>query len=165
MSDMMACPHCAEEITNDSDFCPHCGLLLHDDAAVCCDVHTANRAAGVCIICRTLVCAECGQQVSGRMFCTAHRDVEVLQDWALVCESTEIAEAELARSVLEENGHRVIVQNFTSVGYVWDGGGDSPISRSNVNKPAKVFVPIPEYLDAVIVLTEWGSRTIAEDPA
>jgi hypothetical protein len=51
----------------------------------------------------------------------------------------------------------VQVQNFNSVGFIWDGGGDSPISRSNINKPAKVFVPIPEYLDAMEEIVEWKS--------
>ncbi len=59
--------------------------------------------------------------------------------------------------MLESTGHKVQVQNFNSIGFVWDGGGDSPISRSNINKPAKVFVPIPEYLEAVKVVEEWRS--------
>ena len=75
----------------------------------------------------------------------------------MIFESTEIGEAELVKSVLESTGHKVLVQNFNSVGFVWDGGGDSPISRSNINKPAMVFVPIPEYLDAARELAEWRS--------
>jgi hypothetical protein len=81
----------------------------------------------------------------------------VEQDWAEVFRSTELSEADLVKSVLESIGHKVQVQNFNSVGFIWDGGGDSPISRSNINKPAKVFVPIPEYLDAVQELEEWRS--------
>jgi hypothetical protein len=81
----------------------------------------------------------------------------VEQDWAEVFRSTEIADAELVKSVLESAGQKVLVQNFNSMGFIWDGGGDSPISRSNINKPAKVFVPIPEYLDAVKMVEEWKS--------
>jgi hypothetical protein len=81
----------------------------------------------------------------------------VEQDWAEVFRSTELSEAELVKSVLESIGHKVQVQNFNSVGFIWDGGGDSPISRSNINKPAKVFVPIPEYLDAMEEIVEWKS--------
>ena len=55
------------------------------------------------------------------------------------------------------------VQNFNAVGFIWDGGGDSPISRSNINKPAKVFVPIPEYLDAVKEIVEWKSSETQVD--
>ena len=83
--------------------------------------------------------------------------MKVEEDWAEVFRSTDIAEAELVKSVLESSGQKVLVQNFNSVGFVWDGGGDSSISRSNINKPAKVFVPIPEYVNALQVVEEWKS--------
>jgi hypothetical protein len=86
-----------------------------------------------------------------------HKKVEVQQDWAMVFESTEINDSELSKSVLEAAGFRVLVQNFASVGYAWDGGGDSPQSRSNLSRPAKVFVPIPEYLGALKAIKEWKS--------
>jgi hypothetical protein len=43
---------------------------------------------------------------------------------------------------------------------VWDGGGDSALSRSAISKPAKVFVPIPEYLKAKESLEEWKSGAV-----
>jgi len=95
--------------------------------------------------------------VDGRTFCSLHEEVKVEQDWAEVVCTTDITEAEMIRSVLESLGHKVQLQNFNSIGYIWGGGGDSPISRSNINKPARVFVPIPEYLDSVKELEEWRS--------
>ena len=157
MSEYINCSYCNEEITVDSDFCPHCGTLFTEAGEVYCDEHLQEPAVGVCIICRKVCCEECGVKVQGRRFCLAHRKVKVQQDWAEVFRSTEIADAELVKSVLEAGGHKVLVQNFNSIGFVWDGGGDSPISRSNVNKPAKVFVPIPEYLEAVKVIEGWKS--------
>lgn len=157
MSEYIKCSYCNEEITADSDFCPHCGTLFAEAGAAFCDLHPIEPGAGVCIICRKLCCKECGNEVRGRFFCLAHRKVKVEQDWAEVFRSTEISDAELVKSVLESTGHKVQVQNFNSIGFIWDGGGDSPISRSNINKPAKVFVPIPEYLAAMEEIVEWKS--------
>jgi hypothetical protein len=165
MTDFIKCRHCGEEITADSDFCPHCGMLFAEAGKVFCDLHTLEPGAGVCIICRKLCCTDCGTQVHGRFLCSAHRKVRVEQDWAEVFRSTEISEAELVKSVLESTGHKLQVQNFNSIGFIWDGGGDSSISRSNINKPAKVFVPIPEYLDAVEEIIEWKSSEPAIDEA
>jgi hypothetical protein len=83
--------------------------------------------------------------------------VEVVLDWANVFQSNDVTEAELARSVLESEGFTLQTQNFQSIGYIWQGGGESSFSRSAVNRPAKVFVPIPEYLKARDVVLEWDS--------
>lgn len=151
------CSQCGEEVTRDSDFCPHCGVLFSTESGEMCDTHTQHSAEGVCIICRKLVCKECGGVVRGRTFCLQHRGIEVQQDWASVFQSTDINESELVKAFLESAGYKVLVQNFTPVGFVWDGGGDSAISRSNLSKPAKIFVPIPEYLKAEQGLKEWKS--------
>jgi hypothetical protein len=163
MTDFIKCRHCGEEITADSDFCPHCGMLFAEAGKVFCDLHLLEPGAGVCIICRKVCCTDCGAEVRGRFLCSAHRKVRVEQDWAEVFRSTEISEAELVKSVLESTGHKLQVQNFNSIGFIWDGGGDSSISRSNINKPAKVFVPIPEYLDAMEEIIEWKSSEPAID--
>lgn len=158
------CSHCGEEVTPDSEFCPHCGALFPEAGQVVCDTHSSSPATGICIICRKLVCDECGKFVYGRCFCLEHRGVEVQQDWARVFQSTEINDSGLVKSFLESNGFKVLDQNFAPIGYVWDGGGDSSISRSNVNRPAKVFVPIPEYLKAEEALKEWRSGNVENPP-
>jgi len=150
------CGNCNEEVTPDSDFCPHCGVLF-DGQNVVCDTHTQNPATGICIICRKLVCELCGKQVHQRTFCSDHKSVEVQQDWAKVFASSEVYDSNLVKSVLESSGFHVQIQNFGSIGYVWEGGGDSPLSRSALNKPAKVLVPIPEYLEAMKTIEEWNS--------
>jgi hypothetical protein len=153
--DLSPCPQCTEEVTSDSDFCPHCGVLFDEAGDVMCDLHPQIPAQGVCIICRNVVCPECGFDVLGRVVCAEHKAVTVQEDWAEVYQSTDITEAELIKSVLEVSGHKVQAQNFNSIGFIWDGGGDSSISRSNINKPAQVFVPIPEYIDAKSIVAEW----------
>ncbi|MCX6133985.1 MAG: hypothetical protein NTU47_09260 [Ignavibacteriales bacterium] len=156
-SEYVNCSSCSEEVTADSEFCPHCGVLFDGAAAEKCDTHPATLAKGICIICRKLVCGECGKVVYGRNVCLDHQTVEVQQDWARAFQSTDINESELVKSLLESNGFKVLVQNFMTIGGVWDGGGDSSVSRSNLNKPAKVFVPIPEYLRAEEAMKEWKS--------
>jgi RNA polymerase subunit RPABC4/transcription elongation factor Spt4 len=156
------CSECGEEVTEDSDFCPHCGALFSASEGVFCDTHQSAKATGVCIVCRKLVCRQCAKSVHGRTFCLDHQDVEVQQDWAVVFVSTEINDAELVKAILEKGQFRVLVQNFGSVGYAWDGGGDSPQSRSNLGRPAKVFVPIPEFLEAVKAVEEWKASEVDE---
>jgi RNA polymerase subunit RPABC4/transcription elongation factor Spt4 len=154
------CPKCTEEVTRDSDFCPHCGALYSGASGQMCDSHTGQLATGVCIICRELVCESCMSVVRGRTFCPDHRKVKVEQDWARIFQSTDINEGEMIRAFLESSGYKVLLQNFAPIGFVWDGGGDSAISRSNMSKPAKIFVPIPEYLKAKESLEEWKSGAV-----
>jgi len=151
------CGSCGEEVTSDSDFCPHCGVIFEAAGSVRCDAHPGRAAGGICIICRKLVCDECGVRGHGRTFCREHKGIEVQQDWARIFQSTDINDAELVRSVLQSAGYTVQVQNFDSIGFVWGGGGDSSLSRSALSKPAKIFVPIPEYLRAVKTVQEWNS--------
>ena len=154
------CKNCDGEITADSDFCPHCGVLLHNMGTLRCETHAQRVSSGVCVICRKVVCIECSKVVNRRTLCFDHQKTEIQQDWARAFQSTEIGDSELVKAVLESEGFHIQVQNFNSVGFVWDGGGDSPISRSNISKPAKVFVPLPEYLKAVAVIKNWnGAKT------
>jgi hypothetical protein len=157
MAAYIECNYCGEEVTEESDFCPHCGTLFAQAGTVVCDEHESVHAVCVCIICRKVCCEKCSVEVHGRSFCLLHRKVKVEQDWVEVFRSTEITEAELVKSVLESGGYKIITRNFNSIGFSWDGGGDSPVSRSNLNKPSRVFVPIPEYLEAVKYLEEWKS--------
>jgi len=83
--------------------------------------------------------------------------VPIEQDFALVYSASDINDAELARAVLDSRGFTVVVRDFTPIGYVWDGAGDSSFSRSVLRKLAKVFVPIPDYLRALVVLNEWST--------
>jgi len=82
----------------------------------------------------------------------------------MVYSSSDIKDAELAKAILESRGLHVVGRDFTAIGYIWDGAGDSALSRSLLRKPAKVFVPIPEYERALVVLNEWSTgREVAPD--
>ncbi len=154
MADMITCSNCQGEVTSDSEFCPHCGYLLTDEKLFC-ELHPEKEAGGVCIICQRLVCEICCEESEHRVFCLDHLEVIVDGDWAEVFRSTDVHEAELAKSLLQDAKHHVEVQNFGSVGYAWDGGGDNPQSRSNLNSPSKIFVPINEYITAKQMLEGW----------
>lgn len=160
----MTCPSCAREIGDDSDFCPACGHLLIEDAALACKKHGSRRAVSVCIICSEPVCSSCSRTVDKRTFCDEHDRITVEQDWALAYESSELNDAELARAVLEEAGFNVVVRDFSPIGYVWDGSGDSAFSRTALKKQAKVFVPIGDVLRARDTLDEWAGGQESGDP-
>lgn len=162
MPDYVPCVQCGEEVTRDSDFCPHCGIMFEGKESVQCENHPERKGTAVCIVCRRVLCDACTRKRKGKRFCSDHAKVHVEQDWAVAYESTEINDAELVRSVLENAGFHVQVRNFNSVGFVWDGGGDSPQSRSNLSKPARVFVPIPEFLKAQGMIHEWESGKVED---
>ncbi|MFH0988916.1 MAG: hypothetical protein V1799_02760 [bacterium] len=163
MSELFTCHNCSGEVTEDSDFCPHCGLLFNSAQSAMCEIHTDQQAVGVCILCHQPVCKSCSSMTMGRTFCKPHDDIAVVEDWAMVFEATDIVDAGLARELLISNGFKVQVQNFNSIGFVWDGGGDSIISRSNLSKPAKVFVPIPDYFTALELLESWSESNLEEE--
>lgn len=159
MSDLITCSNCQGGITADSDFCPHCGYLLTDEKLFC-ELHETKEASGVCIVCRRLVCEMCSEESERRVLCLDHLEIVIDGDWAEVFRSTDVNDAELAKSLLLDARLHVEVQNFGSVGYAWDGGGDNPQSRSNLNNPAKVFVPLDEYVTAKALLDDWRNADI-----
>lgn len=154
MPELITCSNCQGELLDDSDFCPHCGYLLTDEKLFC-ELHPPKGAVGVCIICQRLVCEMCSEESEHRVLCLDHLEVIVDGDWAEVFRSTDVNEAELAKSLLQDAKHHVEIQNFGSVGYAWDGGGDNPQSRSNLNNPSKIFVPLDEYVGAKQMLDDW----------
>ena len=163
MGAFTTCENCERESTADSDFCPHCGFLFETGEKVACDAHPLSDAIGVCIICQTPLCDVCGEMNEDRLFCSEHLDVVVVDEWAGVVTSTDVNDAELARAVLESAGFHVQVRDFGSIGFAWDGGGDSSLSRSQLGKPARVFVPVSEYLQARETLREWKSSGPIEE--
>ncbi|MEX0602187.1 MAG: hypothetical protein WD295_02525 [Bacteroidota bacterium] len=138
-------------------------MLFAEARSLACDRHPSDTPVGVCIICRNLVCARCGKKKRGRIFCPDHHSVEVMYDWAKVFQSSDINDAELVRAVLAEGGFRVQVQNFGSLGYVWEGGGDSPFTRSALGRQARVFVPIPDYEEAREAVAQWQANPGTEE--
>ena len=157
MKEYGRCLSCDGEVAEDSDFCPHCGFLFEIAGKLPCDFHPEEAAKAVCVICHRLLCRQCGFREARRWFCLEHKEVEVEQDWALVFETPDINEAELAKSFLQTVGVHVVVRNFGPNTAVWDGGGDSLFSRQALNRPAKLFVPIPEYEQSRLALGEWES--------
>lgn len=163
MNESKTCDECGNEVTPDSDFCPNCGVLFPGDIPLPCDTHGSKVATGVCVVCNTLVCSACSKSRKGRLLCTVHAGVVLEEGWAEVFRSTDVNEAEMAKAFLESEGYTVHPTDFGSVGYVWDGGGDSSISRSALNKPARLFVPIPGYVKAKEVLQDWQSSSEFQD--
>jgi RNA polymerase subunit RPABC4/transcription elongation factor Spt4 len=157
------CEHCSNEVTLDSEFCPNCGSLFPGDIPLHCDTHSSKVATGVCVVCHALLCSACGTSPHSRLLCPAHAVVILEEGWAEVFRSTDVNEAEMAKAFLESEGYTVNPTDFGSVGYVWDGGGDSSMSRSALNKPARLFVPIPDYVKAKEVLQDWQSSSEFQD--
>jgi hypothetical protein len=127
-------------VTEDSDFCPHCGFLFKDTPSVHCETHFDQEASGVCIICQKIVCPCCREIKNKHLFCLKHSNVVVQEDWAVVFESRSVAEAELTKNFLDSAGIESLTQNAGI--------------RARSRGLARVFVPIPKYLDAMKMLDE-----------
>ena len=118
----------------------------------------------MCVICQQPFCSSCVKWIDGKALCADHVTVKIEQDFALVYSSSDINDAELARAILDSRGFHVVVRDFNPIGYVWEGAGDSAFSRSALRKLAKIFVPIPDYLRAIVVLNEWSTGKETPDP-
>ena len=159
------CPSCKNEITPDSDFCPHCGIIFDDASELAyCEVHMGVHEGGVCIICRKLLCRECAVNVSSRLFCMDHADLEVQQDYVNVFESSDPSEVTLVFSILEQAGIQALSQNVPRA-IPNPLLVDDNFFRTSLGQLAKIFVPIPLYAPACKVLEEWeeGNKDFGAD--
>ena len=130
--DVVKCSNCYGEVTADSDFCPHCGNFLEHAPIVACTVHLEQMAKGICIICQKFVCELCAEVRMKKLFCLEHKNVEVQEDWARIPESYDTA---ATKSVLESYGFQVIEEHRGVKSYYH-----------------KLFVPIPDYVNAMNAL-------------
>jgi len=100
--DDLVCSNCNNVIREDDDFCPHCGAIFADD--VVCEKHPETGAEGVCIVCATACCTECGETVGGRFLCNRHISCEIVNGMVRVCASINEDEVNQVKSRLEEAG-------------------------------------------------------------
>ncbi|MBI3585979.1 MAG: hypothetical protein HY088_02485 [Ignavibacteriales bacterium] len=138
MDDMDHCGNCGGEVTSDSDFCPHCGVFFEHAPIIACETDPTNEADGVCVICRKAVCEQCCSLSGKCLLCPEHKGLEVFSDCVNVYQSDSVSEAEMVKSFLVTHDLEAIIR---------DG-----FFRHYSQGPAKVFVPIPQYTNAVEIL-------------
>lgn len=163
MSEYILCMSCGEEVTPDSDFCPHCGVMYELAGKQSCETHPSETATAVCIICRRVLCAQCRFMREGRSFCGDHEAVRVEQDWAVVYESQDPADAQLVKSFLDSIGQKSLVREVVPYGFAWDSGGHGDVSFHMINRGVSVFIPIPDFLAAEENLRAWESGEREEE--
>ncbi|MGO9480696.1 MAG: hypothetical protein ACLP05_02785 [Candidatus Kryptoniota bacterium] len=69
-----------------------------------CDKHPKAEAAGVCIVCGTPCCEDCGAMVDDMFLCDHHSSYEIYEGMVKVFGTKVEADAELAKSRLDEAG-------------------------------------------------------------
>jgi hypothetical protein len=151
------CPRCAADVEPDSDFCPRCGSLFVDGAA--CLGHPSTAAIGVCAICSSPICAECGKLSGSTFLCNPHSSYEIYQGLARIYGSIDPVHAEFLQSCLEqERLHPFVYSRKASPIHIggpeytgFMSSGDSP--RVIVNE-FKLLVPCGEVLEAEALLKE-----------
>ncbi len=159
MTELGNCGNCNGEVTVDSDFCPHCGQIFEQAGESPCDTHPERKALAVCIICRKTLCEKCRTKVKRRSFCEQHQSIEVEEDWAKIYQSSDVHEAEMVKAVLAGAGVKVEAQNLSPAS-ISTYFGEIALFRAFMRYPAKIFVPIPEFVRAMEVLQDWQSTFI-----
>lgn len=100
--DDFVCPKCGNEVEEDDDFCPYCGVIFAE--GVICDQHSQIEADGVCVVCASPCCDECGTMVKDLFLCNRRCKYEIYEGMVRVYGSYDDGEAEYAKSLLEEAG-------------------------------------------------------------
>ena len=126
------CSFCESEVKNDDDFCPNCGTLFVED--VKCSVHEEIKAEGVCVICASSYCGECGLFVDDRIFlCNDHSEYETIEGMACVLYADDSMQIELIKSNLEAEGlhpftfPRNISSIHSSIAYTGNNSNNWPL--------------------------------------
>ncbi|MBI5647388.1 MAG: DUF2007 domain-containing protein [Ignavibacteriae bacterium] len=76
------CADCGNPVMQEDEFCPHCGSLFVD--GVMCRRHPEQAARGVCIVCCTPFCGDCGKTSSNMFLCEEHQKYEIYEGMARV---------------------------------------------------------------------------------
>lgn len=142
------CSLCENEVERNDDFCPNCGTLFAE--FVKCVEHTNKDAKGVCVICISPYCEECGMFVDDRIFlCNEHSEYETMEGVACVLSAEDSAQIELIKSNLEAEGlhpfsfPRKVSSVHSSFAYTGYGISDFPL-----------MVPFQEVMQAEEILRE-----------
>jgi len=101
-SEEFVCSDCGKEVDKGDDFCPHCGAILTE--GIFCDKHRHVEASGVCVVCGVPCCDDCGSIADGMFLCNQHADYEIFEGMVKVYGTHTEADAELAKSRLEDAG-------------------------------------------------------------
>jgi hypothetical protein len=96
------CEKCDAEVGEDAEFCPACGALFME--GVVCKEHPSVGAEGVCVICDTPCCGECGAEKASPFLCNAHSEYEVMEGMARVYGTADTLQAHYIAKCLEQAG-------------------------------------------------------------
>ncbi len=158
-NDPYVCPRCTREVEKDDDFCPSCGELFAE--GVTCEKHPGLKATGVCIVCSTPCCQDCGCLVNDRFFCRQHDTIEIYEDMARVYGNSDAVQVEFAKTTLEDAGLHPFLFSRKASPYSL-GAPDYTLFRASgeydghIVNEFKVMVPIQEVVPAIDKLRELG---------
>ena len=150
-NDEFLCTKCGNRVNEEDDFCPHCGSVFAE--GVFCEKHRRAEAAGVCIVCGTPCCDECGAAVDGLFLCNHHSEYEIFKGMVKVCGTHDEGEAEFAGSRLSDAGlhpalfHLRVPRHISRPEYVPYRDGED-FNASEI----KVMVPCDEVETAEKIL-------------
>jgi hypothetical protein len=147
----LRCEKCSAEVEEDAEFCPACGALFME--GVVCMEHPALAAEGVCVICQTLCCGECGGERASIFLCNSHSEYEVMEGMARVYGTADTMQAHYIARCLEQAGLDPFVYSRR-----FNPGPDIaqnflyPQVRGETLNELKVYVPFDEVIAAEGVL-------------
>jgi hypothetical protein len=155
----LTCGQCENEVEKSDEFCPNCGSLFAMN--IYCNNHTSIKAEGVCIICCTPFCSECGKWKNHIFLCSIHINYEIYQGMARVFGVSDEAQAQYIASCLEQVGlHPFVFSRKTSP--ISLGGPEYTLFSASgefdghIINEIKVMVPVQEVQQAEEVVRNLG---------
>ncbi len=150
------CGYCETTVNEDDDFCPECGTLFTEDAN--CMNHPEIPAEGVCIICGSPYCKECGYRINKLFLCALHSDYEIYEGMAKVFGTPEESTAEFIRFILIQGGFHPILFSregpYGGLKHMFSFSKTNESTARNLITEVKVLVPCAEVTDAEELLRD-----------
>ena len=143
---LLTCEICNNSVKEDDDYCPYCGSLFIDE--IFCDNHSDILAEGVCIICCTPCCKNCGVKINNHFLCNKHSHYEIYEGMAKVYETVDETDVLFSKNSLEQNGlHPVLLYRHSLY-----GGSGFSYGIKGTESDIKMMVPFQEVLKAEEIL-------------
>ena len=148
------CTNCENSVDSMAKFCPYCGDLFNNEFF--CMKHSFTRAIGICIICHTPFCVQCGESVRGIHLCTNHNKLDIIEDMVCIYSNSNEINIKYAYQQLKQNGlnpflfykgRRPVSLDYSLVGNLVSINEREPFI-------IKIMMPFSEYLRAENILKD-----------
>jgi hypothetical protein len=148
------CPRCRKGTEPGQTACTHCGAALSD--ALKCAAHAGRPATGVCRVCETAFCAECGKRKNGYFLCGNHAAMPVIEGMAGVFGGEDELSIRYLESILKEAGlhPHLYIRRVHPISPAFHMIGNLQETQGRISNAILILVPFNEVLEALSLLKD-----------